>query len=141
MFRLLVCGGRNYEDYGRVCKEIEAICDEKGLWGPQDEHGNKLPCNLHIISGKGGHVDAGPPKKVFGADLLAIEWAICNWVPFTEYPAQWRVHGKAAGPIRNLQMLDEGKPVLVLAFPGGPGTADMVRKAYSRHVEVRRINP
>jgi predicted polyphosphate/ATP-dependent NAD kinase len=37
--------------------------------------------------------------------------------------------GKAAGIIRNQRMLDEGKPDLVIAFQGGDGTADMVRRA------------
>lgn len=46
------------------------------------------------------------------------------------YPALWKVHGRAAGPIRNQQMLDTGIDVL-LAFPmeGGRGTQDMIRRA------------
>lgn len=46
-------------------------------------------------------------------------------------------NGKAAGPIRNQRMLDEGKPDLVVAFPGGRGTADMVRRAKAAGVPVR----
>ena len=33
-------------------------------------------------------------------------------------------------------MLDEGKPDLVVAFPGGRGTADMIRKAEGAGVPV-----
>lgn len=77
--------------------------------------------DLHIISG-----------GAKGADSLAIDWAVINWVPFTEYPADWKTHGKKAGFLRNTQMLNEGKPDLVIAFPGGKGTAmmlDISRKA------------
>jgi len=36
-------------------------------------------------------------------------------------------------------MIDEGKPDLVLAFPGGRGTDDMVRRAEKAGIEVRRV--
>lgn len=48
----------------------------------------------------------------------------------------WKDHGKAAGPIRNQLMLDDFKPDLVVAFPGGKGTADMVKKAQDAGVTV-----
>ena len=44
-------------------------------------------------------------------------------------PAKWKLHGKAAGPIRNQLMLVEHKPDMVLAFPGGKGTANMIKIA------------
>ena len=51
-----------------------------------------------------------------------------------EMPADWTKHGKAAGPIRNQKMLDEC-PDLVVAFPGGKGTADMVRRAMKAGID------
>jgi len=50
--------------------------------------------------------------------------------------ANWAELGRKAGPIRNQQMLDEGKPNLVVAFPGGRGTADIVRRARAAGIEV-----
>ena len=60
-------------------------------------------------------------------------------------PAQWQLHGRAAGPIRNRELLEQAiaKAVahtspgalasgLGVAFPGGPGTASLVREA--RHM-------
>ena len=57
-------------------------------------------------------------------------------------PAEWRRHGRAAGPIRNRQLLElavaraeahtapgVSTSVLVVAFPGGSGTASLVREA------------
>jgi hypothetical protein len=78
-----------------------------------------------------------------GADTLAVQEARARKppIPVRVYPADWRRHGKAAGPIRNQQMLDEGAPDLVLAFPGGGGTADMVRRARRAGLEVVRIAP
>ena len=56
------------------------------------------------------------------------------------YPADWKKHGKAAGPIRNAKMLADFKPDAVFAFinPGKmtPGTADMVKKARAAKVPV-----
>jgi hypothetical protein len=53
--------------------------------------------------------------------------------------ADWSI-GRKAGPIRNQRMLDEHKPDLVVAFPGGRGTADMVRRARKSGVEVTEID-
>lgn len=57
-------------------------------------------------------------------------------------PAEWRRHGRAAGPIRNRELLElavaralahtspgVSTSVLVVAFPGGPGTASLVHQA------------
>ena len=57
-------------------------------------------------------------------------------------PAQWQLHGRAAGPIRNRELLQQAiakavahtspgslASVLVVAFPGGPGTASLVKEA------------
>jgi hypothetical protein len=81
-----------------------------------------------------------------GADALADEWVTQDGGgdpidgPFhLRYPADWKQHGKAAGPIRNKQMLDEGKPDLVVAFsdrPITPGTANMIKQAKAADVPV-----
>jgi len=71
-----------------------------------------------------------------GADTLGIEWAEAKGVEVARFPADWKTHGRAAGPIRNQQMLEEGKPDLVVAFPGARGTADMIRRARAAGVEL-----
>ena len=62
-----------------------------------------------------------------------------------DYPANWNLHGRAAGPIRNKQMLDEGKPDIVYAFhpniSESKGTKDMVRQAKNRGIETIVIVP
>jgi hypothetical protein len=54
--------------------------------------------------------------------------------------AEWNRHGNKAGPIRNATMLAMKPPVkLVVAFPGGSGTADMVAKAKAAGLEVMEV--
>ncbi len=77
-----------------------------------------------------------------GADRLARFWARANGVRQRIHNAKWERFGRAAGPLRNQAMLDEqaacGEPIaLVVAFPGGKGTADMVRRARSAGIAVR----
>jgi hypothetical protein len=75
------------------------------------------------------------------ADTLAVEWATNRGVPFDVYMADWESLGRKAGPIRNQRMLVEGKPDLVVAFPGGNGTAGMVALARNAGVDVIMVNP
>lgn len=122
--KVLVCGGRDYNDYDRVRSVLDSVCDEFGLW----DEGTFLPEDITIIHG-----------GARGADRLADEWAMANWVPIEEYKAEWDKYGKSAGHRRNQEMLDKAKPDLVIAFPGGRGTADMVRRAKEAGIEVREI--
>lgn len=79
-----------------------------------------------------------------GADKLACEWAD-KWegreCPLSvAYPANWEKYGKAAGPIRNQQMIDEGKPDAVVAFHDNlsksVGTRDMIVRAQKAGLPV-----
>lgn len=116
--RVLVCGSRDMTDGHAIYKILD---------------GYKKVCGFEMT------VIQGDAR---GADRKAKEWATLNHVPCESYPAKWDEHGKAAGPIRNQQMLDEGKPDVVWAFkdnfdwewfdsPGrnAGGTEDMVKRA------------
>lgn len=80
-----------------------------------------------------------------GADSLGFKWATLRrreddrFIRTWRFPADWKKFGKAAGSRRNQQMLDEGKPDLVVAFPlpGSVGTWDMVNRAEKAGIEVR----
>lgn len=74
-----------------------------------------------------------------GADALAEEWAVARGVRFRRFAVskyEWIHYGKGAGPMRNARMLEEAKPAGVVAFPGGAGTADMVRRAHAAGITV-----
>jgi hypothetical protein len=109
--RVLVCGGRNFDDVNAVHGALDAIHAETPI--------------TFIIEG-----------GARGADSLAQFWALSNEIPGKSYPADWETHGRAAGPIRNLEMLTDGKPDLVVAFPGGRGTQNMVTQARLAGVRV-----
>lgn len=112
--RILVCGGRDYENVAKLWAELDAI-DIDGV--------------VRLV------VDGGAA----GADYWAHQWALARNKPYHRYFADWKTHGKAAGPIRNQRMLDEGNPDLVVAFPGGKGTADMVDRATKANIKVIRV--
>jgi hypothetical protein len=50
--------------------------------------------------------------------------------------ADWKRYGPAAGPLRNAEMLHEYQPDGVIAFPGGKGTTDMIKKARQAGIKV-----
>jgi hypothetical protein len=108
-YRVLVCGGREYPERYRVKFALSDL----------------VPSPTLIIHG-----------GAKGADSAASEWAIAVGVEERVFLPLWDKHGRAAGPIRNQRMIDAGRPDLVLAFPGGRGTADMVRRARAAGVPV-----
>lgn len=127
--RVLVCGGRDFEDFDFISAYLgNRLIDYYG-WHPDPEpYGSWYWDNLHIIEGGAQGADAG-----------ARIWARANYVDLIEFPADWKRHGKRAGYLRNVQMLEEGKPDLVIAFPGGKGTAMMVKLARDAGVPVEEV--
>ena len=79
-----------------------------------------------------------------GADRLARQVALDFGWKVVTFEAMWDTYGRAAGYIRNSQMLEEGKPEFVLAFWDGQsrGTKDMIEqsKAFGVPVEVVHAN-
>lgn len=113
--RVLVTGSRNWTAVPVVWKVLDIIA----LEGP-----------ITVIEG-------GAP----GADAAAADWARVRGMDLLEFPADWKTYGKAAGPIRNQQMLDEGKPDRVVAFSdnldASRGTKDMVRRTVAAGIPHR----
>lgn len=70
-----------------------------------------------------------------GADRLCAEVAKEMGVRVEGHPARWQAYGGVAGPIRNIEMLESGIDLL-LAFPGGRGTAHCVNAARERGIPV-----
>ncbi len=75
-----------------------------------------------------------------GADALAHRWALSRGVQPAACEANWNRFGSQAGPMRNANMLGL-RPDLVVAFPGGRGTAHMVAIARGCGVKVRECLP
>ncbi len=115
--KVLVCGGRNYANRPNVFNVLDEISPDEVVCG-----------------------------GATGADALAIHWTKERERVRHVYPAKWRtLYGPTtgyypdAGPTRNQEMLDNEKPDIVIAFPGGPGTADMVCRAREADIQIREV--
>jgi aspartokinase-like uncharacterized kinase len=117
---LLVCGGRNYADRARLEQALDRVAERVDITALR-------------------HGDA------WGADRLAHGWAVSRGVTAQPRPAEWMrgkgstAYNKAAGVQRNANMLAEGGVVACVAFPGGAGTADMVRRCEAAGVPVWKV--
>lgn len=111
--RILVCGSRDWTD-------------ERAIWDALSPHKVGIPSDPLIIHG-----------AARGADELAAWIAECLDLPVQAFPADWQTHGKRAGFLRNLQMLDE-QPDLVIAFQrnGSRGTQHTIDQARKRGIPV-----
>jgi len=106
--RIIVCGGRNFNSPALMDNVLSSL----------------NPAPTEIIHG-----------AAKGADTLANKWGIKNGITTIPIPAEWDLHGKSAGPIRNRKMA-EMNPALVVAFPGGAGTKNMINTAKSMGIKV-----
>lgn len=120
---LIVCGGRSYPNRALVFRALDEVARRLPVrvvrhGACQDRHG-----------------------KILGADRWADEWARARGLEVDSHPADWSQHGRAAGPIRNGEMLALGGVLAVAAFPGGSGTADMMRQARAAGIWVWEVKP
>ncbi len=114
---ILVCGGRDYGKSG---------VDEARMWEILDMLDPRI-----IV-----HGDAR------GADKMAGEYGRNHNLRVAVHPANWADLGRMAGPTRNQAMLDDHPGIdMVVAFPGGRGTADMAYKARLKGIPVLHIDP
>jgi hypothetical protein len=115
--KLLICGGRDYDNRERLFHTLDDFAKDRFL--------------SVVITG-----------FARGADKLADAWAIARRIQPVRCPALWDDEpagwGKSAGPIRNSAMLIL-EPDMAIAFPGGAGTADMVAKLKKAHVPVLEL--
>lgn len=111
--RVLVCGGRTFSDATSLERVLDRIHAKRPI--------------ARIIQG-----------GARGADSLASAWARKRGVSVSTYHADWDLYKASAGRRRNHQMLREGRPDLVVAFPGGRGTMHMVEIAGAAGVPVLR---
>ena len=114
---VLVTGGRNFSDRDKF---------------------NDVMDSLHFAQ----PFEAVIHGAASGADTLANLWAFERGVQPVACPALWDYHGKPAGAKRNRAMLLL-RPDLVIAFPGGKGTNDMVaaaRDALFRIADYRHLD-
>lgn len=67
---------------------------------------------------------------------IAEEWGRAQHLHVVRYPANWRAFGKRGGVIRNAFMLEDSRPDLVLALPGGSDTRDLIARVQCARVPI-----
>jgi hypothetical protein len=114
--RTIIAGMRDYQNYTVVCAAMEA-CG----WTP-----------TQVVSGCAA-----------GVDSLGERWAKEHGISVQQFPADWKTHGRAAGPIRNRQMAEYGDALVALWDGQSKGTGNMIKQARERglRVYVHSITP
>jgi hypothetical protein len=123
-FRVLVCGGRDYDNRERLFRVLDQALQSATMAGK----------SFTLIHG-----------GARGADTLAHVWATERKITdeggnVRVYHANWERDKKAAGPIRNKLMLTNEHPHVIVAFKGGNGTAHMMKIGREARVPVLEID-
>lgn len=114
MNRIVVTGGRNYDDWAMVQEVLNRFA-------PKEVYVGDCPT---------------------GVDKMVAEWCDHRKVNYKIFVANWNKLGKKAGPMRNAEMCrSAGSEATVIAFPGNKGTNDCVRTAVSYNMIVMRVEP
>ena len=112
--RIVVCGGRANSALGIVEQELTKLHRRE---------------NVTIVS-----------HGCSGAHASAIEsWARSQGVAIVRYPPNWELFGQRAERLRNTFMLHDSRPDLVVAFPSGHATSDLVRRAISADIAAIKL--
>lgn len=109
--KVLVCGGRKFDDEKFLYDILDAMHAEFKF--------------TEIIHG-----------GAFGADKLAGKWALERGIKETVFKPNYSKYAPRIAPLRRNTVMAQQKPDLVVAFPGGSGTADMVKKSYQHKLNV-----
>ena len=140
MSKIVIAGTRNlHPSMEDIDRALQAFCDF---------HPEVLPRGLNSISAviSGGATGVDECGERWAHHRLCPGWARpghacstklaqarrCNAV--VSFPADWRKHGNAAGPIRNREMALACDGALVFWARNSPGTASMVRILEERNI-------
>ena len=122
MFYILVSGKRDFTNYGRFCECMDEV----------------LQCVDEPVT-----IVEGGAK---GTDSLAKRYAADRGLSLKEFAADWEIHGRAAGPIRNSEMVGFVKGMehraAVFFWDGkSRGTGDCIRKVEKAGIvyEIYRV--
>ena len=117
MFKVIIAGGRDFNNYNLLKSKVDAILK------------NKKHDEIEIVSG-----------CAYGVDSLAIRYAEEHNYKLTKCPADWDKFGKSAGYIRNTQMADYADALIAIWDGKSKGTNHMIEISKTRKILVRVIN-
>ena len=112
--KVVITGGRDFNEKKYIHEQLDKIHSE-------------TPITL-LVQG-----------NAIGADILSGMWATKNKIKMLTVKADWDKFGNKAGLIRNIEMADMYDYDMVIAFPGGRGTAHMIEYCESRNMNIIKI--
>jgi len=112
--RVIIAGGREFDDYKLLCDKCDAILSNQK--------------NVEIVCG-----------LARGADLLGKKYAESRGYSVKEFPAEWDKLGKSAGIIRNIQMRDYADALICFWDGKSTGTGHMIKAAEAKGMKIRII--
>jgi hypothetical protein len=113
--KVIVCGSSRFQDKRHLFEVLDALHAQTPI--------------MSIING-----------GARGADLLASQWASERAVPLIRYRAAVGLAGRRQAFIElNAQMLCEQRPDLIVAFPGGEVSADLIAQAQAAGINVLHV--
>lgn len=122
--RIIVAGTRTFSDYELLKNKLDDFVSKLKQKYPDKQ--------VVIITG-----------SAKGADQLGNLYARNHHIPLKEFPADWNTYGRAAGPIRNQQMLDYALyeiPALIVFWDGeSRGTKNMMNIAKRHNVQTEIV--
>ena len=94
------------------------------------------PMAIYLDASFASRGSRSDPRSESSRGRTADAWVKPRAVPVRTCPAEWKAHGRSAGPIGDTMILVNHRPTVFLAFPGGRRTTNMVRKARENRVPV-----
>ncbi len=80
-----------------------------------------------IVRNSGFEITEVVCGEASGMDTWGKEWAYANGIPVRSFPAEWKLYGKGAGPIRNAEMGDYADGLIAAQWDNSRGTANMIQ--------------
>jgi len=112
-YKVIIAGCRDFADYELLKEKCDFYLQ------------NQKPENVVIVS---GHAS--------GADALGERYAQERGLQLETYPADWKAHGRAAGPIRNAQMASVARTLIAFWDGKSRGTKNIIDTATKRGLKV-----
>lgn len=112
--KIIVAGSRDFDDYERLARLMDR------LTAPY--------VDVVVLSG-----------AAKGADALGERWAFGWMWTVMRFHADWNRHGKAAGPIRNQEMVDAADAAVFFWKGGSKGTADCIARAKKKGIRTKVV--
>lgn len=117
-FRVIIAGGRDFNDYDLLKEKVDHLLSLKSETQ-----------QIVVVS---GHAS--------GADTLGERYAEEKGYSCELHPADWKTHGRAAGPIRNAEMAEVADALIAFWDGQSRGTKSMIELAKKKNLKVSVVN-